>query len=458
MEPHRVATRGLRSGRRTLRRHPRRRGAAGLVLAAAWLGVAVPASGQQARSQVEPEILDQVRAIMEDPRVQEAFRYLEAEDEATMADLLELTGIPAPPFMEEVRGRRFQERLEEIGVDTTWVDEVGNVIGVRRGAGEGTLVFSGHLDTVFPEGTDVSVRMSGDTLYAPGIADDTRGLATVLAVLRALNAAGIETRQDVWFVGTVGEEGLGDLRGVKRLFADHGDVIDGFVSVDGLGRHSVTNAGLGSYRYRITFQGPGGHSWGAFGLANPMHALGRAIGHFDEAALAYTDAAQARTSYNVGRMGGGTSVNSIPFEAWIEVDMRSESPANLDDMARLFLAAMERGLEEENAQRKSGEPLTLQVEKIGDRPSGEIPPEHPYVQRALAATELTGGLATLRRGSTDSNTPIAMGIPSVTIGGGGAGGGAHSLDEFYVNHEGPRGIQRALLLLLAQAGLAQLSE
>jgi tripeptide aminopeptidase len=425
------------------------------LLAAAMLPVRLVAQDAPSAS---PAIQAEVEAILEHPRVREAFRYLEENDAETMTDLRELTQIPAPPFMEEVRGRRFAERLSEIGVDSVWTDEEGNVIGLRRGRGGGTLVISGHLDTVFPEGTDVSIRERGDTLYAPGIADDTRGLATVLAILRAMNAARIETDHDVWFVGTVGEEGLGDLRGMKHLFREGGPPIDAFISIDGLGRDGITNAGLGSYRYRVTFRGPGGHSWGAFGLGNPAHAMGRAIAHFDAGADEYTSNAERRTSYNVGRVGGGTSVNSIPFEAWMEIDMRSESPTALDEIDAVFRSAMQRGLDEANSVRARGEELTVELDKIGDRPSGEIADDHPFIQRAIAATALTGGSPRLGRSSTDANIPIAQGIPAITIGGGGTGGAAHSLGEYYINRDGPVGIQRALLVLLAQAGLSPVME
>ena len=418
----------------------------------------LPVAAFQDTPVASPEIESEVRSILENPRVQEAFRYLEDTDAETMADLRELTQIPAPPFMEEVRGRRFAERLTEIGADSVWTDAEGNVIGLRRGRGAGTMIISGHLDTVFPEGTDVSIRQVGDTLYAPGIADDTRGLVTVLGILRAMNAAEIETDYDVWFVGTVGEEGLGDLRGMKYLFRDGGPQIDAFISIDGLGRDGITSAGLGSYRYRVTFKGPGGHSWGAFGLANPAHALGRAVAHFDAGAREFTDGAARRTSYNVGRIGGGTSVNSIPFEAWMEIDMRSESPAALDEIDAIFRDAMQKGLDEENAERARGDALEVDVDKIGERPSGEIADENQFVQRAIAATSLTGGTPRLGRSSTDANVPIAQGIPSITIGGGGAGGAAHSLDEYYINRDGPEGIQRALLILLAQAGLSPVME
>ena len=321
------------------------------LLAVALLAAATsPASAQGAAAAAEAE----VRVLMDHPAVQAAFSHIEENDPWTIAILRELTEIPAPPFMEEVRGQRFLELLQESGVDSAWVDEVGNVIGLRRGSGEGAMIFSGHLDTVFPEGTDVTIRENGDTLFAPGIADDTRGLVTVLAVLRAMNAADIQTENDIWFVGTVGEEGTGDLRGVKHLFREGAPDFNAFISIDGLGHSGVTNAGLGSHRYRVTFGGPGGHSWGAFGLGNPIHALGRAVAAFDAGAKRYTDNAAQRTSYNVGTVGGGTSVNSIPFEAWMEIDMRSESPARLQEIDAVFQEAMRQGLERGQRRARPG--------------------------------------------------------------------------------------------------------
>ena len=237
------------------------------TLAIGLLGAALSAP---LSAQTEAEYDAQVERLMAHPMVRAALDHIEETDEQTMDDLRTLTQIPAPPFMEEVRGAAFREMLEDIGIDSTWVDDEGNVIGLRRGTGDGeTLAVSAHLDTVFPEGTDVSITQRGDTLFAPGIADDTRGLATVLAVLRAMNEADIQTEQVILFIGTVGEEGLGDLRGVKHLFRDGGPRIDQFISVDGTGATGITHMGLGSHRYRVTFRGPGGHSWGAFGLANP---------------------------------------------------------------------------------------------------------------------------------------------------------------------------------------------
>jgi acetylornithine deacetylase/succinyl-diaminopimelate desuccinylase-like protein len=337
------------------------------------------------------------------------------------------------------------------------VDEVGNVLGLRRGSGSGeVLAITGHLDTVFPEGTDVSIRMSGDTLFAPGIADDTRGLAALLAILRAMNEADVRTAADVLFVATVGEEGLGDLRGVKHLFRDGGPRIDAFISIDGTGHTGLTHQGLGSHRYRVTVRGPGGHSWGAFGLANPAHAMGRAIDYFDLAADALTRSGP-RTSYNVGRLGGGTSVNSVPFEAWMEIDMRSESPASLDRVDEALHIAVNRAIQEANLNRRRGEELTVEMDLIGDRPSGEIAETDVFIQRGIAVTQYLGAEPRLGRGSTDSNIPISLGIPAMTIGGGGVGLRAHSLDEGFINRDGPLGIQRALLIVAAQAGVGSAS-
>jgi acetylornithine deacetylase/succinyl-diaminopimelate desuccinylase-like protein len=296
----------------------------------------------------------------------------------------------------------------------------------------------------------------GDTLFAPGIGDDTRGLVVVLTTLRAMEEANVETDDHVLFVGTVGEEGLGDLRGIKHIFREGADPVDAWIEVDGGGLGGIVSMGLGSYRFRVTFKGPGGHSWGAFGLVNPAHALGRGIRHFQDAADTLTRSGP-RTSYNMGVIGGGTSINSIPFEAWAEVDMRSEGgAASLDRVEAALRAAMQRAAEEENALRRRGEPLTVEVAKIGTRPSGEMDPQAPLVQRAIAANAFFGADGDLGRSSTNSNIPIALGVPAVTIGRGGAGGENHSPTEWWINRDGHLAIQRALLLVVAEAKLAAL--
>jgi tripeptide aminopeptidase len=403
---------------------------------------------------VLPAYTEEAAALAADPRVVRALRHIEELEPRTVEDLITLTQIPAPPFKEEERARHYLGMLRDAGADTVYLDGVGNAVGIRRGIGSGgdPLVLSGHLDTVFPEGTDVTVRVRGDTLYAPGIGDDTRGLVVVLTVLRAMEEAGIRTARDVWFVGTVGEEGLGDLRGVKHLFREDGPAIGGFISVDGSGGGRVVHRALGSRRYRVTFAGPGGHSWGAFGLANPSHAMGRAISLFDERAAAFV-ATGPRTSYNVGVVGGGTSVNSIPFEAWMEVDMRSVDATRLLQIDSLFRGTVEAAVAEQNGRRARGPGLTADLDLVGDRPSGSIDPGTPLVQRAMATLAQLAYTPSLTISSTDSNVPISLGIPAVTVSGGGVGGNAHALDEWWLNEDGHRAIQSTLLLVLAEAGL-----
>jgi len=394
----------------------------------------------------------EVQELLADPAVIDALEIIEELEPKTDSDLVRLTEIPAPPFMEEERAAAYAELLRAAGADSVRMDEVGNVLAFRAGrTGLRTVVLGAHMDTVFPEGTDVTVQTRGDTLFAPGVGDDTRGMMVVLTVLRALERAGIETDADLIFLGSVGEEGLGDLRGVKHFFREDGPRVDAFIEIDGNGLASIVTMALGSIRYRVTIQGPGGHSWGAFGLGNPAHALGRAIQTFTDVADTLTRSGP-RTSYNVGRIGGGTSINSIPFEAWMEVDMRSESPESLTRIAEAFENAVAEAVEEENGIRREGPPLELVLDRVGDRPSGEGDPEMPLIQRAMAVTRFMGETPRLSRSSTNANIPISLGIPAVTIGRGGVGGNNHSPEEWWINRDGYKGIQRALLILLAEAG------
>lgn len=398
---------------------------------------------------------DEIIALAKKPLVKKAFAHIKEIDGETIKDLIYLTEIPAPPFKEEARGIAFSKMIKKLGIDSVWIDEVGNVLALRKGkTGAKTIALDAHLDTVFPEGTDVTVKMRGDTLFAPGINDDTKGLANVLAIIKALNANDIKTDHDILFVGSVGEEGLGDLRGVKHLFRNGGPKIDSWIAIDGGQIGRVNNKGLGSHRYRVTFKGPGGHSWGAFGLGNPHHALGKAISLFVERADKFTSYG-ARTSYNVGVIGGGTSVNSIPFESSMEIDMRSESPARLDSIDAILQTAVQEALAYQNKLGRIGEKLTVNVDQIGNRPSGELSESLPLIQRAMACTALFGKRPRLTRGSTNSNIPISMGIPAVTIGRGGVGANAHSLDEWWINKEGHKAIQFSLLLLLSEAGIVE---
>lgn len=382
----------------------------------------------------------------DDEKVRQARAFIQANEPRVIEYQIELTEIPAPPFKEEVRAERYAQMLFERGLQDVRIDDEGNVIGTRAGRNDGPLlVMSAHLDTVFPAETDVKVRREGSVLKAPGIGDDSRGLAVLLGVLEALNEAQIQTDGPIVFVGTVGEEGLGDLRGVKHLFEDElKGKIDRFISIDGQGLRT-TNVGVGSYRYRVTFKGPGGHSYGSFGMTNPIHALGRLIAKISD----FQVPASPRTTFSVGRVFGGTSINSIAFEASAEVDMRSPDASLLEDLHQTFLAAAERALAEEKKRWNEHRELELVLDRVGLRPAGKTPEDSPVVQAVLAATKEVGGNATLGVGSTDSNVGMSLGIPSVTIGGGGTGKGAHSPAESFDTTDSWRGTERALLVAIA---------
>lgn len=397
----------------------------------------------------------EIKSLADQEVVKRAFEHIMSLESETRSDHIKLTEIPAPPFKEDKRAAAFKVMLEQAGVDSIWIDQVGNVLALKRGKiGARTVALDAHLDTVFPEETDVTVRERNDTLFAPGIGDDTRGLALLLAIVKTMDQQNIEMNDDVLYIASVGEEGLGDLRGVKHIFREGGPKIDSWISIDGGDVGRVNNMGLGSYRYRVIYKGPGGHSWGAFGLVNPHHALGDAIARFVERADDFVSTGP-RTTYNVGVISGGTSVNSIPFESIMEIDMRSVEPSQLDSMEELLEASVAEALDNQNAKRKLGGELSVEIIKIGDRPSGELSPDLPLIQRALCATAQIGRRPSLTRGSTNSNIPISLNIPAVTIGRGGVGANAHALDEWWLNKEGHKSIQMALLLLVAEAGLAE---
>ncbi len=402
---------------------------------------------------IEKKYTQTTKKFLKKSKIKAAFERIALLDPTTLKRHIELTEIEAPPFKETRRAKVFADYFKTFGMDSVWIDTEGNVLGLLQGSeGNRTVALDAHLDTVFPEGTEVKVRIENDTLYAPGIGDDTRGLSMLLTLLETIKTEQIQPKDDLLFVGSVGEEGLGDLRGVKHLFRSGGPRIDAWIAIDGGAIGRVNNKGLGSYRYRITFSGPGGHSWGAFGLANPHHALGQAITNFVQTADAYTSKGP-KTSYNVGVISGGTSINSIPFESVMEIDIRSVDPARLEVMESLLEDAVNQALLDQNQRKRRGPELTVKIDKIGNRPSGELSDQLPLVQRTLAATQAFGITPYLTRGSTNSNIPIAKGIPAVTIGRGGDGGNAHSLDEWWTNKEGHKAIQLALLILLMEAGM-----
>jgi tripeptide aminopeptidase len=398
---------------------------------------------------------DTVKRILNDAKFKTAMAAIDKDHDRLVEEIVKLTEIPAPPFKEDARGAAYLEMLRAAGLSNVERDAEGNVMGLRKGTGGGPLIaIAAHIDTVFPEGTDVKVKRDGTRLAAPGIGDDTRSLAVLLAMIRAMNAAGIETKSDILFVGDVGEEGLGDLRGMKHLFlkGPYKDLIKTFISMDGAGGgDDITHGAVGSKRYRATFKGPGGHSYGAFGIVSPAFAMGTAIQKFGHIQVP----AAPKTTFNVGVMGGGTSVNSIPFESWMEVDMRSESRGELEKINEVFIGILNEAVAEENKARSTRlGPVTLDLKLVGDRPSGETPRDALLVRTAAAAIQAVGMKPTYSASSTDSNVPISLGIPAITVDSGGRGGRAHALDEWIdvEKTSSLRGIQCALLLLLAMAG------
>jgi len=401
-------------------------------------GVAAAASAQSAAP----------RDLLKQPSVAAALARIKDTEADTVADQIRFCEIPAPSFKEEARGRELQRVFQQIGLANVRVDNVGNVLGDYPGASSKPhLLLAAHLDTVFPDGTDVHVKRDGAILRGPGIGDDCRGLAVVVAIVRAMKAANVQTRGTITFVANVGEEGLGDLRGVKELFnTTLKDQIDEFVSIDGTGVR-VTNVAVGSHRYRVTFKGPGGHSFGAFGRANPIGAMGRAIDKIQQLQVPKFP----KTTFNVGRVGGGTSVNSIPFDGWMELDMRSSDPASLASIDAAIQKAIDAAVAEENQRWGTPNMITVTKELVGDRPAGSTREDAPIVKIGLDTATALGVSAQLGEGSTDSNTPMSLHVPAITIGGGGVGRDSHALTESFDTADAWKGAQYALLLTIALA-------
>lgn len=400
-----------------------------------------------------------VQAILGSSTFKAAAASLDKQYDQIVAEGILLTEIPAPPFKEEVRAKKFAEMFKAAGLADVQLDPEGNVLGFRKGTrSDGKyIVFSAHLDTVFPPETDVKVKREGNKLMAPGIGDDTFSLAAMLGMIRAMNAAGIQTRDDIMFVGTVGEEGPGDLRGVRYMFnkGAYKDKIKAFFSLEAGSVASITNGAVGSKRYRFTFKGPGGHSYGAFGLVNPMYALGQAAANMSQMEVPE----KPKTTYSIGVIGGGTSVNSIPLEGWMEVDIRSESPAELKKIEDKILAVVNEALKAENGRHSTKEgALTLDAKLIGDRPAGMTDVKSELVQLSTAAIAAAGHKVGYGYSSTDSNIPMSLGIPAITIGKNAPdnrGGRAHSLDEWIDVERGPmvKGMATSLSILMAVAGM-----
>src|SRR5438876_4798756 len=395
-----------------------------------------------------------VSRLLAHERIRAARHHIERTDEGTLARQAALSAIPAPTGAEGRRAAHVAELFRTIGLCDVMVDHAGNVHGWlgKNGEKSAPVVLAAHLDTVFGTGVDVAVERRGQRLEGPGISDNARGLAALVAVAEAMVAARVPVTRPILFAATVGEEGSGDLRGVKYLLNGNRETGNGkpaaFIALDGAGLDRVIHRALGSKRYHVTFRGPGGHSWAAFGVANPANAVGRAT-----ALLADLAPQQApRTTCAVVRLGGGTGLNSIPQEAWLDLDLRSEDPRALAQLDVTVRAALERAADDENRRRTAGSPtLRVEVQLLGDRPSGMTPRAHPLVQAAVAANRALGRDAELASASTDANVPIALGIPAIALGAGGKAGDAHLATEWYDNVEGALGIVRALLVTAAMA-------
>jgi len=386
--------------------------------------------------------------------VARALRFFETDAEAITEEQIRFCSIPAPPFGERERAEYLSEKFSSLGLTEVEIDEEGNCLGLIKGTSlSPLLVVSAHLDTVFSAETDFSVTRSGKRLLAPGISDDGCGLVALVALARAIQTEKIRTEGSILFVGTVGEEGEGNLRGVRYLLTRGrwASKVDAFLSFDGPGMDRITNRALGSRRYRVEISGPGGHSWGDFGLPNPVHALARAVAKL----AGYPLPREPRTTFNVGRIEGGTSINSIPEKAAMDVDLRSGADAELRRLDSFFRRAVKQAADEENATRRPGDPLLEpKVDLIGERPSGETPSDSPLVELALEATRILGVEPRLDQSSTDSNLPISLGIPAITLGAGGTSGASHTLAEWYDPTDRELGLKRALLVILGIVGLA----
>ena len=376
-----------------------------------------------------------------------------ADDDRRLVDTqVALSEIPSPTGGETARGASVAERFRRLGLEHVRVDDVGNVLGVRAGDDDlPPVVMCAHLDTIFPAGTPVAVVREGPQLCGPGIVDNSRGLAAMLALAESIDGHHVRTRRPVLFAATVGEEGAGDLRGVKHLFARMQEPPAACIALDGAGDDRIVNRALGARRFRVTFHGTGGHSWASFGTPNPVHAAGATAAKLAALPLPRTP----RTTLSVCRIGGGISVNAIPDEAWVEIDLRSSSATVLDRCALEIREAVRVAVHEENARRSPGTTLlTYTIAIIGDRPCGEVDAMSPLVRAAMRATQSIGRSPELATASTDANVPISLGIPAVAIGAGGRGGGIHTASEWYDNTDGALGVARALTVLVAAAGLA----
>jgi len=390
-----------------------------------------------------------IDAIAQDKRVAKALAWLDKNTDWITDQQISITEIPAPEFAEKKRGAYVAKLLASNGLEVR-TDSVGNVIGEREGASEKDVVLVvAHLDTVFPAGTPVNVKYVQGHLEAPGISDDGSGLATIVGLARAMNQANVKTQATVVLCADVGEEGEGNLRGIRELMNTYKGRIRAVIAIDGAGTDFVTTIALGSRRLEVSVEGPGGHSWSDFGAPNPITALARGIVEFSRTSVPD----DPRTTFNFGMISGGTSVNSIPIEADVKVDLRSEAETELSRMESELRKVFASAVSEEMATASTSSPLKLKINVIGVRPAGKLPEDSPLLAAIENADRYLGNRSRIERSSTDANLPLSQGIPAIAIGGGGTGGGAHSLNEWYDPAGRELGLKRALLTILAVAGV-----
>jgi tripeptide aminopeptidase len=393
-------------------------------------------------------------ALQDDARVAHVLDFLKVNAAAATEEQIRITEIAAPPFHEGVRAAYMKKLMTTAGlrVDT---DAIGNVIGEYAGTSQDVVMVTAHLDTVFPAGTVVNVKREGTRLLAPGISDNGTGLTALVVIARALHELKIRTKNTILFVADVGEEGEGNLRGMRALVDTYKKRLKYVIALDGAATEYVTTAALASRRVEISVTGPGGHSWSDFGVPNPIHALGRGIARFVAARVPESP----RTSFNIGEIEGGTSVNSIPSRALMKVDLRSESEAELSKVENFLRDSIQSGIDEEMAAARdrgmagTTSILDLKVNVLGIRPAGELPENSPLLAAVLAADTRLGNRSRRERSSTDANIPLSVGIPAISLGAGGRSGGAHTTEEWYDPTNREMGLQRVALTLLAVAGL-----
>jgi acetylornithine deacetylase/succinyl-diaminopimelate desuccinylase-like protein len=401
--------------------------------------------------EVAPSI-QEVARLAALPQVQSAFRWFAAQEPQISDWQMQLAGIAAPPFGEGERAAWLAERFRELQLDDVHLDEVGNVFGIRRGLEPSNrfLAITAHIDTVFPAGTALRPRREGSRLYGPGISDNGAGVAALLATAAALHASGIRHLGPLVFIGNVGEEGEGDLRGMRHIFSDPhwSEAIAATLVLDGAGADSIVAEALGSRRFEVVVRGPGGHSWSDFGAPNPIIVLARAIERFTQVRVA----AVPKTTFNIGVIRGGTSVNSIPELASMRVDLRSTSSAEIDRLELALRAALDQALMADAGKARSGA-LTYEATMIGSRPAGELDSNARLLRVIRAVDSHLGNPSQVQRASTDANIPLSLGREAVAIGGGGAGGGAHTVQEWFDCAGREVALKRILLAALALTGV-----